>query len=110
MKTRLVCDALTGEQWIRDINGSLSVSALIEYVNLWAHLQTVQLDMLMPDQLNMEMDKQPAILCGLHVSWLLPHEQCGIPGTRELCEARVLPSCKFFFWFVLLGRCWTSTA
>jgi hypothetical protein len=51
MKTRLVCDALTGEQWIRDINGSLSVSALIEYVNLWAHLQTVQLDMLMPDQL-----------------------------------------------------------
>jgi hypothetical protein len=36
------------------------------------------------------------------------HGQCGIPGAKELCKARAPPSCKFFFWLAILGRCWTS--
>lgn len=34
--------------------------------------------------------------------------QCGIPRAKELSKTRATPRCKFFFWLVLLGRCWTS--
>jgi hypothetical protein len=37
-------------------------------------------------------------------TWQPPCIAC---SSRELCKARVPPSCKFF-WLALLGRCWTS--
>jgi hypothetical protein len=41
---QLVCEALHGERWIRDIEGVLDMSTLEQYVNLWARLQELQLD------------------------------------------------------------------
>jgi hypothetical protein len=42
-KSRLVSDALQGDQWIRDISGSLSFQALSQCIDLWSQLQNFQL-------------------------------------------------------------------
>uniref|UniRef100_A0A453I8X5 Uncharacterized protein n=1 Tax=Aegilops tauschii subsp. strangulata TaxID=200361 RepID=A0A453I8X5_AEGTS len=40
---RLVSDALNNRGWIADIHGTLHPRAVIEYVELWRLLQTIQL-------------------------------------------------------------------
>jgi hypothetical protein len=49
-KVRLTRSVLTSKHWIWDITVSMFVVVLVQYVNLWAHLQNVQLDMCMPNK------------------------------------------------------------
>jgi hypothetical protein len=42
-KTRTVQHALQNRNWVRDITGSLSVIAIIEYLHLWDKLEGIQL-------------------------------------------------------------------
>jgi hypothetical protein len=49
-KVRLTRSVLTSKHWIWDITVSMFVVVLVQYVNLWGHLQNVQLDMCMPNK------------------------------------------------------------
>jgi hypothetical protein len=42
--SRTVTVALHNNQWIMNISGSLSVSALVQYVSVWTSMQDIQLD------------------------------------------------------------------
>jgi hypothetical protein len=42
-KVRLVAKALQDSRWVRDITGSLSISAFRQYIALWCRIQQVQL-------------------------------------------------------------------
>ena len=50
IKRRTVQDALVNNAWIRDIKGSLSAAALIEYFQLWDLLVEVELSPGVEDQ------------------------------------------------------------
>lgn len=40
-RCRTVAEALTDRQWVQDVTGVLSISALIEYLHLWDRLEEV---------------------------------------------------------------------
>jgi hypothetical protein len=106
-KNRLVSEAIPNGQWIRDITGSLSATAIRQYVCLWSKLNGMQLDTATPDRFVWK--------------WISHHQysasstyraffigQCGLPGAKELRKTKAPPACKFFMWLLLLGRCWTG--
>jgi hypothetical protein len=49
-RMRTVSEGLLNEQWIRDIQGSLSIAALSQHVRLWDRLQGFQLQQDVPDK------------------------------------------------------------
>jgi hypothetical protein len=102
-----VAKALQNASWISDISGSLSVIALTQYVRLWIRLSQVQL---VPSQPDKFLWKWTSNQCFSSASAYRAffHGQCSIPGASILCKAKAPPSCKFFVWLSLLGRCWTS--
>jgi hypothetical protein len=103
-KNRLVAEALSNAAWIRDITGSLSASSLWQYVWLWMRLNSIQLDMATPDRFIWKwMSHQQYSASSAYRAFFV--DQCGIPGANELHKTKAPPTCKFFMWLVLLGRC-----
>jgi hypothetical protein len=43
-RTRTIAQALSDNQWVRDITGGLSIMTLVQYVHLWDQLQAIQLN------------------------------------------------------------------
>jgi hypothetical protein len=88
LKTRSIADTLQDNQWIRDISGSLSISALNQYVLLWSRIQTVALrtDAWAPNQQYSSSSAYRAFFIG----------QSSLPGVKELSKTRATPRCKFF--------------
>jgi hypothetical protein len=106
-KTRTVVQAFQNDAWIRDISGSLSVAALAQYIQLWIKLSDVHLDASQQDKfvLRWTTHQQHSASSAYRAFF---HGQCGIPGATVLCKMKAPPSCKFFIWLSLMGRCWTS--
>jgi hypothetical protein len=38
-KTQIVAEAVQNARWVRDIAGSLSIPALLQYISLWSRVQ-----------------------------------------------------------------------
>jgi hypothetical protein len=38
-KTQTVAEAVQNARWVRDIAGSLSIPALLQYISLWSRVQ-----------------------------------------------------------------------
>jgi hypothetical protein len=106
---RVVADALHNDRWIADIVGSLSVSALVQYVATWERMQNFQLVHDREDKFIWKWSgNQQYSSSSAYRAFFLG--QCSIPGAKELCKTVAVapPRCKFFIWLALLGRCWTS--
>jgi hypothetical protein len=104
---KLVVDTLSEGRWIRDISGSLSVTTLVQFINLWNMLHNIQLNAGIEDKFIWKWTtNQQYFVSSTYPAFLLG--QCAIPGKKELSKARAPPRCKFFIWTVLLDRCWTS--
>lgn len=105
--TRLVRDALVGTIWARDVTGSLSVPALRQYLHLWYRLQRINIDQNQEDKFiwKWTQNQQYSASSAYRAFFI---GQCGVPGAKELTKTRATPRCKFFFWHVFLGRCWSS--
>jgi hypothetical protein len=106
-QSRTVGDALQNDVWISDIIVSLSVSTSQDFIRLCERVQQVSLAPDVPDKLIWcwTADQQYSASSAYKAFFL---GQCAIPGAKELSKVRAPPSCKFFFRFALLGRCWTS--
>jgi hypothetical protein len=96
---------MRNQQWIRDIAGALSVSALAQYVTLWSRLQDLHLQSEVDDTFiwKWAANHQYSASSAYRAFF---HGQCGIHGARKLAKVKAPPSCKFFVWTALLGRCW----
>jgi hypothetical protein len=105
---RVVADALHNDRWIADIVGSLSVSALVQYVATWERIQNFQLVHDREDKFIWKWSGNQQYSSSAYRAFFLG--QCSIPGAKELCKTVAVapPRCKFFIWLALLGRCWTS--
>jgi hypothetical protein len=72
-KTRTVADALNGSRWIRDISGSLSTAALVQYIQLWDRLQSVDLNDGVPNKFVWK--------------WIAPIRVIGVQGHSSTASA-----------------------
>jgi hypothetical protein len=95
-QSRTVRDTLQSDAWISHISGSLSVSALQDFIWLWERLQHVSLVADTPDKFiwRWTADQQYSASSAYRAFFL---GQCAIWGAKELSKVRALPSCKFFF-------------
>lgn len=106
-KSRTVAEARLDNRWVRDIRGTLSVQALVEYLGLWAAIQCM-----------------PALTSKVDLfSWRLTTNGYYSPsaaykafffGSVEEDYANsqwkniAPPKEKFFCWLVMRDRCWTT--
>jgi hypothetical protein len=103
--TRLVCEALQNDCWIRDIHGTLDMASLEQYVMLWDRLQGFQLDERVADRFiwkwsaNQQYSSQSVYRAFFN-------GQCGVLGANILRKAKAPLNSKFFVWLALLDRCW----
>jgi hypothetical protein len=95
-KSRSVADALQDSQWIGDITGSLSVSALNQYVLLWSRIQTVVLHTDAQDKFIWKWapNQQCSSLSAYRAFFI---RQSGLPGAKALSKMKATPRCKFSF-------------
>jgi hypothetical protein len=104
---RVVADALLNDRWIADIKGSLSVSALAQYVAVWDKMQDIVLIQDREDKFiwkwtsNQQYSSSSAYRAFFY-------DQCSILGAKEISKAVAPPHCKFFIWLAIMDRCWTS--
>jgi hypothetical protein len=106
-KRRSVACALCDNSWRRDITGALTVPVLLQYLDIWQHLQQVQLRPEVADSFTWRWEVSSAYSC--RSSYMaLCNGQTSILGAMELWKTHALRKCIFFMWFAILGRCWMS--
>jgi hypothetical protein len=91
-----VAQALQNATWIRDISGSISVTALTHYVHLWTRLSDVQLVASQPDKFIWKWTSNQQFSAASAYRAFF-HGQCSILGASTLCKTRAPPT-----------PCWTS--
>jgi hypothetical protein len=103
-KTRTMVEELLNDQWIRNIQGSLSTHTLGQYVSLWNRMQGVRLRHDVADKFlwKWSPDRQYSTASAYRAFF---HGQCGIAGAKELGKTAAPARCKFFLWLALLDRC-----
>ena len=101
-----VAQALTNNQWIRDISGALTVQVLIEYLQVWDQMQLIQFNQI-PDRVCWKWTADRCFsTASAYRSFFLG--QYAVEGAKLLCKARAPPKCKFFIWLVIHDRCWIA--
>lgn len=104
--TRTVADALCNRSWLRDITCALTIQAIMEYVQVRPCIDAVQLNN-SPDKVIWRWCS--SVLYSSSSAYRALHfGQSALLGARELWKTRAPNRCRFFFWLVLLNRCWTS--
>jgi hypothetical protein len=103
----MVRDSLTDDRWVRDMTRARTASVLLEYIQLWATLENVQLRPLVPDRYvwRWTADSRYSVHSAYRAyftGW------ASMAGAKELWRANVPPKVKFFFWLALHGRLWTA--
>ena len=105
-KRRTVQQALAEHSWITDITGALSSVALWQYVQLWTHLQAVQLSV-EPDRMvwRWTTDAQYSSRSCYNILF----EGSIVSGLWKLnWKSWAPPRVKFFIWLACQDRCWTG--
>jgi hypothetical protein len=106
-RSRRLSAALSGDAWVHDITGALTVPVLSQYLHLRALIAGVQLDAARPDRLIWAWSASAAYSSASAYNVLFTG-QTVLQGAKELWKTRAPNSCRLFFWLALLGRCWTS--
>lgn len=105
-KGRTVAEALNNHTWRFDITGALTIQVLRDYLTIRQRLQAINL--------NQESDKfiwrwdSSGNYSSRSAYRALFLGQTSLMGVKELWETRAPNKCRFFFWLLLHGRCWTS--
>jgi hypothetical protein len=105
-KQRSVANALHNNNWTCDITDALTISVLLQYLDMWHRLQQVQLLLGTADSFSWRWEPSGVYSCSSYRALCNGHTS--ILGARELWKVCVPSKCIFFMWLVVLGRCWTS--
>ena len=100
-------DALTDRQWARDITGALTVTVLLEFLQVW---DLVDAQHLSPHDADRFVWKWTAdgsySASSAYRAFFLG--RVGMEGVMFAWKAMVPSKMKFFFWLALHGRLWTA--
>jgi hypothetical protein len=89
-KERRVADALHNSRWITNIIGSLSITALQQYVTLWSRLLGVALNNVKEKFLWRWTANQQYSAASAYRAFFVG--QCGIPAAKEFSKTKAPPS------------------
>ncbi|KAM0858778.1 hypothetical protein ACQ4PT_047617 [Festuca glaucescens] len=104
---RTVQQGLTDNAWVRDITGTLTVDAVVQFLRLWPLIQAVHLDASVADSFawkfsaSDEFATKPTYLACFA-------GRTAIPAAKELWSSYAPRKHQFFGWLAIQGRCWTA--
>ena len=108
VRSRLtVAEAMHDRQWVRGIQGVLSVTAIAEYLQLWSRLDNVQLQPAQDDQRiwpwtnNGQYSAKSAYL-------MLHQGSATFPGHKLIWQTWAPLKVKIFLWLAFRQRHWTQ--
>jgi hypothetical protein len=108
LNKRTMLEALTEEKWVEDIpGGEISMAALIQYLDLWDILNSVELDEDIPDKHICRFSSSGQYTTKSAYDTLF---QGAIPFEpfERIWKSWAPPKCRFFMWLAAHNRCWTA--
>ncbi|GJN34056.1 hypothetical protein PR202_gb22693 [Eleusine coracana subsp. coracana] len=105
-KRRNVAEALHNRSWLRDVTGARTFQVIAEYITIRQLVDTVQLHQA-PDRFSWRWSTDGMFSSSSAYKAFFTG-QIAIPGAKELWKTRAPNKCRFFFWTLLHGRCWTA--
>jgi hypothetical protein len=99
---------MLGAAWVRDIAGELFVDAVVQYVQLWAQLQGLELDSDSgEDSIAWKWTSDGAF--SLRTAYkAFFHGRTALPGAEQVWQPFALFKFQFHAWLALRNRCWTA--
>jgi hypothetical protein len=104
---RTVKEALTDEKWIDDIRVELPVEALMEYLELWDIISTVELHEGSQDKHIWRLSASGEYTAKSAYDAFFQGTIYFRPYDR-IWKSWAPPKCRFFMWLVAHNRCWTA--
>lgn len=102
----MVEQALSNLQWVRDIRGGLSVTYLIEYLELWDALLNFYLtDM---DDRHLWRDDSSGCFSSKSAIRQFFNGSVTFEPWRRPWKSWAPPKCKSFLWLAIKDKCWTA--
>jgi len=106
-RRRTVMEALNNNKWLEGIQGTLSLEALMEYLELWDIISTVVLQEGVPDRHIWRLSTTGQYTAKSAYDALFQGAICFEPYER-IWKSWAPPKCRFFMWLVAHNRCWTA--
>ena len=104
---RTVMEALNNDKWLEDIQGAISLEALMEYLELWDIISAVVLQEGVPDRHIWRLSTTGQYTAKSAYDALFQGAICFEPYER-IWKSWAPPKCRFFMWLVAHNRCWTA--
>jgi hypothetical protein len=106
-KKRTVLEVFINQAWMRDIQGALTVGAIVEFLQLWDILTQVQLQPDTRDRHSFRLASNGNYSAKSAYESLFVGSVLFDPFER-IWKSGAPPKCRFFMWFVAHNRCWTA--
>ena len=102
-----VRDALHNRRWLKDIQGGLTVQAVVQYLWVWDMARATVLDSEAQDRLEWRMTEHRQFTVSS------AYKMFFMAGIRFACykplwKSKAPPRCKFFMWLVIHRKCLTA--
>jgi hypothetical protein len=104
---RTVLEALINDKWVEDIQGSISLEALLGYLTLWDMISEVELQVGVQDKHIWRLSKSGQYTAKSAYDALFQGAIFFRPLAR-IWKSWAPPKCHFFMWLVVHNRCWTA--
>lgn len=106
-KRRTVAQALHGGRWLRDISGSLSVAAIVDYLKVWDRMSAVQLNQEREDNFIWRWTPNGNYsACSAYK--MLHHGSVPFAGHDLIWKTWAALKVKLFLWTAFRQRLWTA--
>lgn len=102
----LVAEAITGNAWVRHINGPLTFQLVVEFAKLCDLLEHVQLSQEL-DTFRCRLTEDQNYSAALAYGAMFLGSSMPV-GAKHIWKTTAPPRVRFFFWLVMHGRCWTA--
>jgi hypothetical protein len=104
---RTVLEAPINDKWVEDIQGSISLEALLEYLTLWDMISEVKLQVGVQDKHIWRLSKSGQYNAKSAYDTLFQGAVYFRPFER-IWKSWAPPKCHFFMWLVAHNRCSTA--
>ena len=106
-RTRTVGDALPLHAWARDVGPNLNEATILEYLQLWTRVVTVQLAEDVEDSFVWSWEKDGKF--SVRSAYAARFAGREVSTTADFTWRNRAPlRCRFFMWLAMRDRCWTS--
>jgi hypothetical protein len=106
-KNRTVCDALTDNKWIKDIDYNMTQQIIAEFLSLWDRLHDIALYETQEDKITWRFTADGQY--STRSAYALQLEGTTRCRTATLTwKSKAPPKSRFFLWLLLKNRIWTA--